>query len=376
MLALHGSMRGAHRARSMDHRQLAALDLNLLVVLDALLAEGSVSRAGRRVGLSQPAMSRALGRLRAALRDELFVRSGRQMLPTPRATRLAPLLRRQLRELAALLTPEARFDAARSARVFAVAATDYVERVLLIPLLAALRAEAPGVRLVIRPAVEGEVARAETGDVDLGIAPWRGDAPGLARRTLFTDRYTLVLRAGHPALRQEPTLEQLAALPAIQVSPDGHGRSAVDDLLADRGLSRRVVYRTPTFASALAAVRASDLAVTLPARALGLAEAPGLVARVVEALPPLAVHLLRHERFLGDPGNQWLADRVTAAARALPDSPRSGARVARGARPRARRGPPRRAVTDGPVALTCQRARRAAGPPRWHALPCGTRRSR
>lgn len=297
----------------MDHRRLFALDLNLLVVLDALLSEKSVSRAGKRVGMSQPAMSRALARLRELFADELLVRSGRLMLPTPRATRLAPLVRRQLHALHAVFEPE-QFEPSRSNRTFTIAATDYTERVVLTPLLSAWLGAAPSMRFTVRPAVDGELTRADTGEIDLGIAPVRAETPGLLRRELFRDPYVLVRRAPIPA---GLTRERYADLPTVQVSPDGHGASAVDEALGRDGLVRPIVYRTPTFASALSAVAASDLVATLPSRVLSFPEARGLKFVPLPFLRPLEIHLVRHERFAEDPANQWLTSEIVRWARTL-----------------------------------------------------------
>lgn len=295
----------------MEHRRLLPVDLNLLVVLDALLEERSVGRAARRVGLSQPATSRALGRLRALLGDELLVRSGRAMLLTPRAQRLRPALRRQLHGVAALLEPDERFDAARAERTFTIAATDYAERTIVLPRLAKLRSLAPRTRIVVRPAVEAEIARADTGDVDVGIAPLRAEAPGLLRRRILSDPHVLFARDDHPALRGPLTVARYARLAAVQVSPDGGGTSLIDEALAGQRLARRIELRTPSFASALAAVRETDLVVTLPSGARSFADAVGLGVRPLPFLPKLELHLVRHERFAHDPAVTWLIDQLT-----------------------------------------------------------------
>jgi DNA-binding transcriptional LysR family regulator len=307
-----------------DHRRLAALDLNLLVVLDALLTERRVGAAGRRVGLSQPATSHALARLRDLLGDPLLLRSGRQMLLTPRAVAVAPAVRRLLNGALTLFDERAGFDPADSTRTFTIAAADYVERLLLVPLIAALREEAPRAGFVLRPAVASEIPRAETGDVDLGVTSLSGEAPGLRRRRLWTDPYVVALRRAHPLLqsaqgrRTRLTPAQHAALPHVRVSPEGQGTSQLDDALERSGLRRTIVYRTPSFASALAVVAASDLVATVPARALtAFGEGRDLVALPVTFIAPLAIDLLRHERYAEDPALDWLAAHVLRAAAAL-----------------------------------------------------------
>ena len=163
-------------------RELSALDLNLLVVLDALLAERHVTHAATKVGLTQPACSHALGRLRVALGDPLLVRGPRgAMLPTPRAEALAPGLRAALQGLAVALRGEARFDPTTARRSFRIAAGDYLELVLLPPLLAMLAREAPGVDVWMVPLAltrEEVVAQLASGAADVAIGPPRGDWPG------------------------------------------------------------------------------------------------------------------------------------------------------------------------------------------------------
>lgn len=310
--------------RAVDHRRLADLDLNLLVVLDALLEERSVGRAGRVLGLSQPATSRALARLRARLDDPLLVRAGATMVLTPRAEALRVPLRRLLNGAAAVLEPPATFDPARSSRVFVVAATDYVELVLLVPMLAELRAAAPGVCMVVRPAVLEQVGRAETGDVDLGLAPLSEEAPGLRRRRLWRDRFVVAFRPGHPLEHQPLTLAQYVQWPQVLVSPEGRGTTAIDTVLAQHDRARTIAHRTPSLCTALALVERSDLVVNLPA--LAMAYAPGLrTAELPFECPPLDVHLIRHERSVADPGLEWLIERLVAAASGLRGASEEGA---------------------------------------------------
>lgn len=305
----------------MDSHRLAQLDLNLLVLLDALLEERSVTGAGRRLGLSQPAVSRGLAKLRELLADALLVRSGRAMLPTPRATAVAPAVRRLLHDALAILEPSPAFDPRRSTRTFTLAASDYAERVLLVPLFAKLRRDAPGITWVVRPAITAEIPRAETGDVDLGLVPRPDEAPGLTSRLLFTDPYVVVGRQDR--LPTPLDLRAYAALEHVRVSPDGRGGSAIDAHLARDGLTRRVPVRVPSFASALAVAEETDLVVTVPRRWLEHAPLPAsLTHRPLEGVPPLAVCLVRHERYAADEGIAWLAAQIVEAAERLTGSAR------------------------------------------------------
>lgn len=300
----------------MDHHRLASLDLNLLVLLDALLEQRSVGRAARVVGLSQPAASRALARLREQLGDPLLVRSGHAMVPTPRAEALVTPLRGLLNGAVALLEPAGAFDPASSHRVFVLAATDYAERVVLGPALPRLRREAPGVGLVVRPAVLEQIARAETGDVDLGIAPLRVEAPGLRRRRLWRDRYVLAFRRGHPLDGHPPTLAEYVEWPQVLVSPEGRGTTEVDLALEPHGLARTIAYRTPSLLSALAVLERTELVANVPA--LAVMDVPGLsTCPLPLPLSPLDVHVIRHERSATDPGLDWLVEQLEAAARGL-----------------------------------------------------------
>ncbi|MBL8680923.1 MAG: LysR family transcriptional regulator [Myxococcales bacterium] len=303
----------------MDHRRLAGLDLNLLLLLDALLEEKSVTRAGARVGASQPAVSRGLARLREALEDPILVRSGRAMLLTPKAAALAPSLRRALRELGSIFDGSASFDPASCTRTFTLAAPEYVERVLIAPLIAALRDEAPHASWVVRAATLSVVPMAETGDVDLGVVATGTEAPGLLRRLLWTDGYTLVRQARFASKKSVVSETEYAALDHVVVSPDGRGPSAVDLALASLGLERNVVARVASLAGAVELARRSLCALTIPTR---LAAVTGVLSSDLATaplpfLPPLPVYAMRHERFAQDAAIAWLYDRVCEAAAAL-----------------------------------------------------------
>ncbi len=300
----------------MDHHRLASLDLNLLVLLDALLEQRSVGRAGRALGMSQPAASRGLATLRERLGDPLLVRVGREMLPTSRAEALVVPLRQLLNGAVALLEPVRTFDPLRSRRTFVVAATDYAERVLVLPALPGLRAEAPGVTIVVRPAVIEQVAGAETGDVDLGLAPVRDEIPGLLRRRLWRDRYVLAFRSDHPLAERPLTLVEYLAWPQALVSPSGRGTTEIDDALEQHGVTRTIAYRTPSLASVLAVLETTDLVANVPE--LALAGHPRLASAPLPFdCPPLDVHAVRHERTAADPGLEWLVARLMRAANSL-----------------------------------------------------------
>jgi DNA-binding transcriptional LysR family regulator len=289
--------------------ELAGVDLNLLVALDALLAEANVTRAAARVGLSQPAMSRALGRLRDLLGDPLLVRDGARMRPTARAEAVAPRVRQILAEVQATLRDAVPFDPARHARTFVLATNDYCGALLLPGLIQRLRDEAPRVDLKVRalgPATPVE-ALAE-GALDLAVGTFMDHPPSLARETLFEDGFVCAVRAGHPLAAGRLTLRRYAAAEHLLVSAPGEGPGVADLALAEHGLGRRVAVRVPHFLLALRLVEGTDLLLTLPRRlAEGAAAERGLVLlKPPLALPRFTVEALVHPRAGTDPGLVWL----------------------------------------------------------------------
>lgn len=295
---------------------LSRLDLNLLVTLDALLAERHVTRAARRLHRSQPAVSAQLARLREALGDPLLLPGPRGMRTTARADALREPLRDALAALAAAVAAPGAFDPARTDATWRLAASDYAESTIVLPALAALRAAAPGSRLAVVELAPARVARqAAQGDVDLAFHTTHGAPPELRRRALFTERYVLAGRADHPALRRRPSLARFSALEQAIVSPEGGGfQGPTDAALAERGLARRVVLSVPHFLFLRAALLETGLVALLPER---LARAtPGL--RVVEPpveVPGYEMSMLWHERVHRDPAHRWLREQVAAAVR-------------------------------------------------------------
>ncbi|HEU4536120.1 MAG TPA: LysR family transcriptional regulator [Polyangiaceae bacterium] len=292
-------------------RSLARLDLNLLVTLDALLAERNVTRAARRLGVSQPAVSMQLAKLRQALQDPLLVPGPRGMAPTSLAAALEGPLRGALQQLVQVIAPARPFDPARAELTWRLAASDYAACAIVQPLLPGLRRSAPGARLAVLPVAAPRVARqAENAEIDLGFLTLDIAPPGLRCRPLFTERYLLAGRADHPALRRRPTLAQFCRLEFAIVSPNGGGfRGTADTLLETMGLKRQVVLSVPHFLFLLSAVTHSDLVALVPSRLA--AGAPGL--RVVEApldVPGFEMAMVWHERVHRDPAHVWLRELV------------------------------------------------------------------
>jgi DNA-binding transcriptional LysR family regulator len=298
-------------------RQLARLDLNLLVALGALLEELHVTNAGRRVGLSQPAMSNALGRLRRQLGDPLLVRTPGGMVPTPRATELAGPVRDALAAVEAALAAPGPFDPTAPRR-FVLAVTDYAGCVLLPALATDLAQNASGIDLDVRPfeeATRDDLLR--RGEIDVAIEYIAHLGEGFRRQTLLEEDFRCVVRGDHPGVGKRLTLKRYVALPHLLVSPrGGGGRGIVDEMLAAKGLERRIAMNIPHFMVAPLLVARSDMIATLPRR---IAEevAPRYGLRVFR--PPLAItgfalDAVWHARTDADPGRRWLVERMRAVA--------------------------------------------------------------
>jgi DNA-binding transcriptional LysR family regulator len=243
----------------------APIDLNLLIVFDAMLEDRSVTRAGRRVGLSQPAMSHALNRLRYMLKDELFVRTPEGMTPTPRAEELAEPLRHALNEMRQALEP-ALFDPATSDHRFTVAVDNCTAIVLVPSLVAAVSAAAPGVRLDILPrSVMDIVERLDHGELDLAVDTM--DSPGarFVATQLFQDRLVLVMRRDHPVGRDALSARAIAALDFLDISSIQNDTAILDRWLASNGLDRRVALRAP-YLSTVSILLQSDMVTILSRR--------------------------------------------------------------------------------------------------------------
>jgi len=293
---------------------------NLLPVLDALLAERSVSRAGARLGLSQPAVSNALAQLREILGDPLLVRKGTGMEPTERALTLAGPLRAALLALEQGLEPAAAFDPATAERGFTIMTNDFVAFALLPRLLPRLQREAPKVRLQVRAwqehGIPPELAR---GDVDLVLGFNRGLPPGHHARPLFDDRFVFVARQRHPLVRGKITLATYTKLSHIIVSQEPNARGVVDDALAQRGLSRHVALRVSHFLLVPPIVATTDYVAALSELvARPMAEPLGLqLLKMPIDAGGATVELVWHERTAASPAHAWLRALVEEVGRGV-----------------------------------------------------------
>lgn len=290
---------------------LNRLDLNLLLTLDVLLREHNVTRAAQRLNLSQPSVSVQLARLREIFDDPLLLPGPRGMQPTVRADELREPLRQALEALERAVSPVNAFDPARASVTWRIAATDYTESAVLLPLLSTLRRDAPASRLAVFELNPGQIKRqAEQGDIDLFFHLREGAPASLHQRLLFTERYVLAGRLGHPALKRRPSLKQFCQLEHVIVSPEGGGfQAATDDALAARGLTRNVVLSVPHFLFMLDALARTDLVAVLPERLVATTGTLQVVDPPVE-LAGFDMLMLWHERLHRDPGHKWLRQQI------------------------------------------------------------------
>lgn len=291
----------------MYEMNLGAFDLNLLVVFDAVMRERSVTRAGERIGLSQPAMSHALNRLRYMLKDQLFVRTPEGMVPTPRAEQLADPLRRALNDMQLALEAET-FAPGEANRQFTVAVNNYAAVVLSPPLIVAASDAAPFVRLDLRPS--GTLAvldLLDRGELDLAVGYFAAPGERFAIAPLLEDHFVVAMRRGHPAADRKLTANSFAALLHLEISSSGENTGFIDAWLEREGLSRRIAHRAPYLSTARILSR-SNMAATLTRRIaqafmrseeIHIAELPCPSARV-------SLGMLWHRRLDNQPAHLWL----------------------------------------------------------------------
>lgn len=298
-------------------------DLNLLIALDALLQEENVTRAAARVGLSTPAMSHALARLRTQVGDPLLVRTGQRMVPTPRAAGLRGRVEAVVREARDVLARPPIEDVRALDRTFRIHTSDHLISVLGSD-LDRLARDAPGVTLHVMPCVAETPALLRDGAIDLAIgvfdySPYSELPSDLRIQQLYEDEFTCVVRAAHPTVKRALTLAQYAALEHIQIAPRGNPGGYVDELLARHGLQRRIQRALPYFLAGLALVAETDYVLTCSvvlARRMQRRFGLRLVAPPRDlGLEPFQFSQLWHPRHDRDPPHRWLRDIVAKAAR-------------------------------------------------------------
>ena len=288
---------------------MKAIDLNLLVVFDAMVTQRSVTRAGEAIGLSQPAMSAAVARLRTLFDDALFVRSGAEMKPTPRALELAEPVRRVIDTVRTDILQRSGFDPATTERTFTIITPDIGEINFVPRLLARFAQEAPAahLRAVARPrlaAAEG----LESGDAELAVGYFPDlQKAGFYQQKLFDNPHVCIVRSGHPTIGQRLTMKEYLAASHAVVRPDGR-EHVFEQFIQQRGLQRRVLVELSHFMSLLPVIEGSDMIATVPRDLADVCRRYGDL-RIVEPpikSPVIAVHQFWHARFHKDPAIVWL----------------------------------------------------------------------
>lgn len=286
---------------------MATPDLNLLLTLDVLLEEGSVARAARRLRLSASAMSRALSRLRETVGDPLLVRSGRGLVPTPRAAELRGRVGALVQEVRAVLRPAEALDPARLARAFTLRTSEGFVETFGPALLARTQRDAPGVQLRFLPKADKDATLLREGVVDLETGVVDPEThPELRTQALFRDRYIGAVREGHPLARGKLTPARYAAGKHVVFSRRGQARGGIDEALASLGLAREVVTVVGGFATALALARASDLIASVPERHTATLRDGMESFALPFAAAEITVSMLWHPRLDADPAHRWL----------------------------------------------------------------------
>ncbi len=309
---------------------LAEVDLNLLVALEALLDTHSVTRAARRIGVTQSAMSHSLRRLRALLADDVLIRDGGGMTPTPKAEAMREELTASLLKLQATLRSTERFVPAQAKHRFRICAPDYTHLCFAPRLVASVGRSAPGVSLHFKSHIDHRAAQElVAGELDVVVTGELPEVPEpIVRQLLGQERLLCAVRSGHPTLGERLSVEQYAALPHIDITAADSRAGLIDEVLAAHGLQRRVALRLQSFLGSPLILVRSDFVLTAPEGVIEVYRR-SLPLRIVEppiALPPLLTFMHWHERTQDDPAMQWLRDAIRRAFEgrtdaAAPDAP-------------------------------------------------------
>jgi DNA-binding transcriptional LysR family regulator len=297
-------------------RELGRFDLNLLVLFHALAQTGHVGRAAKALGVSQPAVSHALKRLRNAFDDQLFVRSPRGIVPTPRAQRLAPVVERALRQVRRDVFSAEAFTPATLERTFTIRTTGLTELLLLPTLLTRLATEAPGVRIATRISSPGfPQDELERGATDLAIAGFFDYVPPAFRRqVVLKEGFLAAVRAGHPRIRRkaDATLDAYCAERHVLIAPGGELEGQVDRELRKKKRSRQIAAGVCDFLAAGWIMADTDMILTAPG---SIIDHVARHAEIVTFTPPvkldpIVIAQIWHERFHEDPAHTWLREMI------------------------------------------------------------------
>jgi DNA-binding transcriptional LysR family regulator len=297
----------------MNKLNLGIADLNLLRVFLAIWDLRSLTAAGDRLGLTQPAVSHALRRLRTLFEDPLFSRTPNGMMPTDAAYRLYPPLAQAFAMINEAVQQLAKFEPSSARRVFRVSMSDMSEFYFLPPLVALLDREARGIRIeAANVPVESVSAAMRAGEIDLALGYVPGLDAGCVSQTLFVDEHVCVLRAGHPLRKMKPSREDLSALRYVYASTNATGHRMVEQWLDELNLKREVVLRLPHFVVAPEIVMHTDLAVIFP-KSIAKRFNRGKAFRILPlpfSLPPIEIQVHSHTQFAADPGIAWLRETI------------------------------------------------------------------
>ena len=293
-------------------------DFNLLITLDAVLAEGSVAGAARRLRLSPSAMSRALARLRETTGDPLLVRAGRGLVPTPRALELRDQVGQIVEDAKGVLRPAEKLELRKLVRTFTLRTSEGLVENFGPDLIARVGEEAPGVRLrfIQKPNKDSAPLREGAVDLETGVVE-ETTAPELRTQELFRDHYIGVVRNGHLLSKGKVTPSRYAAGGHIHVSREGLDKGPIDEALMPFKLERKIVTIVGGFSTALALARASDLIASVPERHTGVLRAGMHSFPLPVPTPQFTVSLLWHPRLDADPAHRWLRGLVLAGCAAI-----------------------------------------------------------
>ncbi|EJN39644.1 transcriptional regulator [Pseudomonas sp. GM84] len=291
---------------------LRSIDLNLLVIFDALMAERHVTRAAMRIPMTQPAMSNALARLRHVFKDELFIRSGGTMEPTPRALELGEAVRQILRQTERLMTSDVAFDPATTEREFTGRMSDLTGYLLLPDMLAALASQAPKITLdILHMSPERTIKALETDQLDFAISMQLRHNNSICSEQLFEDQMVCVMRSDHPLAEKDLTLNDFLAADHLRVAMSPTDIRFVDNVLADHGFTRNVVAKVPHWLLVPAVLERSDLLAVISGKLVDKFASPGLVSKKLPfESEPFSWDIYWHKRNEGSAAHRWLRELI------------------------------------------------------------------
>lgn len=291
---------------------LHGIDLNLLVTLETLLTERNVTRAAQRLHLSQPSVSVQLRKLREMFADPLLSPGPGGMIPTARGQALLPAVRTALGEVRKVLNKTRAFEPKDAHVLWQIAAVDYAEQAILLPLLPKLRRLAPSARVAVHQATHTRMLRQlESGALDVALLTMDAAPEDLHRQVLYREHYVLIARKGHPAFKRKLTLDRFCELDYMLVSPDGGGfRGVTDTALENRNRKRRVVVSTQHFLFVPEVVAQSDLVAVVPSRLVERRTDRLLIVSPPIPIPAYDMGMIWHERSHVDPAQQWLREQI------------------------------------------------------------------